>query len=126
VFGNKPPCRRLALGEELLDELVERDVTVLDARSRAERGVERLGVAIVEYLHAPVVGTSPRGCGQHGCGENRSDRRNDGYTSRTHLHSNRCGCGATLLHAESRVKCHPDGPSFFRMAGIQDVGLVVC
>jgi hypothetical protein len=60
MLGSESPRRRLAHGDQLLNELLERDLAVLDARSFVERGVEGLGVTVVEYLDAPVVRLRPR------------------------------------------------------------------
>src|SRR5215211_729365 len=87
---SEPPRRRLAHRDQLADELVERDAAVLDAGSLAEYGVEGLGVAVVEYLHAPVARAGPRGRRQHERGENRTDRRDDGNTPRAHIRSYPC------------------------------------
>src|SRR5215216_1097188 len=111
--GSEPPRGRLPLRDELLDELVERNVAVLDARSRAEHGVEAFGVAIVEYLHAPVDGASPRGCRRYERDEDRTDRRHEGRMSRAHLGSCPVVECLRVFDPDSRVKPHTGGASVF-------------
>jgi hypothetical protein len=66
LAGTETPRRRLALGQQLIDELVELDAAAApDARTIPDGGVEGRRVAGVEYLHVAVARPRRRH-GRHG------------------------------------------------------------